>query len=300
MPREARSGQHAVSGADEGQPLILSGLSGAGKTTALKAFEDLGFFAADNVPPQLWLPLAVLARDHGAGRLVVAVDVRTERFLGGAEQGLQELRAAGFSPLVLFLTADEAALVRRYRLTRRSHPLGEGTLLRDLARERTALAALEARADLVLDTTDMSAAQLRAAVDRHYGGGRAFRLHVLSFGFKRGAPLDADTTLDVRTMTNPYYDADLRGLPGTDPRVAACVFDEAGLEEYADLAAYVRGAVRRAVAAGRSAYTVAIGCTGGQHRSVAVAERLVVDLGDEFLISGEHRDLDAALGEHGP
>lgn len=280
--------------------LILSGVGGAGTSTALQAFEDLGYFTVDNVPPALWLDLAREAATAGEKRIVITVDSRTERFLGGVEDGLARLTEAGLSVRVIFLTASDAVLIRRYGLTRRAHPLSEGTLQSDLERERHVLGFLRSRADIVLDTSELTSAQLRDTIARQFGTsyGDAFRLQLLSFGFKNGAPLDADTVLDVRSMPNPYYDEELRKFGGTDPRVKGYVYSGGGREMYERLSRFVREAARLANASGRRTYTVAIGCTGGQHRSVAVVERLASELADEFIVTPEHRDLAAALQEY--
>lgn len=282
----------------ESETLILTGLSGAGKTTALQALEDLGFFAVDNLPPGLWLELVQQARSRGEDRIAVSIDSRTERFLEDFEPGLQALDAAGYAPQVLFLTADEASLIRRYSFTRRAHPLAEGTLSSDIRRENAALLPLQSRASVVIDTTDLSAAQLRAALSRRYGGGDTFRLQLVSFGFKRGAPRDADIVLDVRSMPNPYYDPELRKLPGTEANVASYVLDSGGQAVFDEVRDFVRSMTRLALGSGRSQYTIAVGCTGGQHRSVAVSERLKRELSGEFLVQIEHRHLGAALQEH--
>lgn len=278
--------------------LILSGQSGAGKTTALQALEDLGFFAVDNLPPSLWLQLARKARQQGEDRIVMSVDARTERFLKDVPAGLQELKEHGFEPELIFLKADEASLIRRYSFTRRAHPLSEGTLETDIRRENAALEAVRAVASTVIDTTELSAAQLRDQLNRKYGDGSAFRLQLVSFGFKRGAPRDADLVLDVRSLRNPYYDPELRSQPGTEPAVASYVLDTGGQLIFERVREFIQLLTRLAADGGRVQYTVAIGCTGGQHRSVAVTERLQRELSADFLVQVEHRHLAAALQEH--
>ncbi len=280
--------------------LILCGVGGAGTSTALQAFEDLGYFTVDNLPPALWPDLARVAAEADERRLVITVDSRTERFLAGVEDGLAQLEAAGQKVSVLFLTASDAVLIKRYGFTRRAHPLSEGSLQSDLERERHVLGFLRARADIVLDTSALTSAQLRDAIARQFGNGTgdAFRLQLLSFGFKRGAPLDADIVLDVRSMPNPYYDEELRKHGGLDPRVKGYVYSGSGREQYERLARFVREAARLANASGRRTYTIAVGCTGGQHRSVAVVDRLSSELAEEFIVTPEHRDLEVALKEH--
>lgn len=278
--------------------LILSGQSGAGKTTALQALEDMGFFAVDNLPPSLWLELARKARTQGEERIVMSVDARTERFLEDVPGGLKALQENSFEPELIFLQADEASLIRRYSFTRRVHPLSEGTLESDIRRENAALESVRAVASTVIDTTELTAAQLRDRLSRKYGGGDGFRLQLVSFGFKRGAPRDADMVLDVRTLPNPYYDPELRSLPGTEPAVASYVLETGGQVILDRIMEFVQLMTRLAAAGGRVQYTVAIGCTGGQHRSVAVTERLQRELGSEFLVNVEHRHLADALEEH--
>ncbi|MEX2542628.1 MAG: RNase adapter RapZ [Trueperaceae bacterium] len=278
--------------------IVLSGLSGAGKTTALHALEDIGFFAVDNIPPSLWAPLARRAEAVGEARVAVSVDVRTSAFLGELETGLEALKESGFEPTVLFLTASDHTLVKRYSLTRRTHPIGEGTLSRDIASERVSLEGVRSRAQRVMDTTELSAKELAHQIRRTFAQERSFRLRLVSFGYKRGAPIDADLVLDVRALPNPYYEEALRRLSGTEAEVQAHVFTPGGLELYTQLRNLVRTLAALARDGERTSYTVALGCTGGQHRSVAVVERLVRDLAQHFDAEGEHRDLANALAEH--
>jgi UPF0042 nucleotide-binding protein len=284
-----------------GAPLIvLSGLSGAGKTTALHALEDIGYFAVDNLPPSLWAPVVTHAFEVGKERVVLSVDVRTAAFLGELEASLGALADLGLEPIIVFLTASDTALVKRYSLTRRTHPIGEGTLSHDIASERIAVEGVRSRAQHVVDTTELSATELALHMQRTFAQGRKFRLRLVSFGFKRGAPIDADLVLDVRALPNPYYVEALRPLSGTDADVQSHVFTPEGLELYTQLRRLVRTLAAHASASGRTSYTVALGCTGGQHRSVAVAERLARDLAEHFHAQSEHRDLTAALAEHRP
>jgi UPF0042 nucleotide-binding protein len=293
--RVAEPGDLGVAGA---RLIVLSGLSGAGKTTALHAIEDIGYFAVDNLPPSLWAPLARQAEAKGEERVAVTVDVRTAAFLEEIDAGLAALADAGFQPTVVFLSASDDTLVRRYNLTRRTHPLGEGTLSRDIASERVALEGILSRAQRVIDTTELSARELSRQMQRMFAQERSFRLRLVSFGYKRGAPIDADLVLDVRALPNPYYDTALRRLSGTEARVQAHVFTPAGLELYTQLRNLIRTLADLARDGERNSYTVALGCTGGQHRSVAVVERLVHDLAEHFDAHSEHRDLESALAEH--
>ncbi len=278
--------------------VVLSGLSGAGRTTALAALEDLGYFTADNVPPALWNELVAQA-DPVQTRVAVGVGVRTAAFLPKLGEALGSLRSRGIHPEVVFLDASDEVLVKRYNFTRRTHPLGYAPLQQDIARERVVLGDLRAVADTVLDTSGLSAQELSEELQLRFGDDRKFRLRLASFGFKRGVPIDADNVFDLRSLPNPYYDPALRHKDGTDPKVAAYVFTAEGLAFYTELREFVRLLATRALVTGRSSYTVAVGCTGGQHRSVAFAERLKVDLADVFATSAEHRDLAQALAEHG-
>jgi UPF0042 nucleotide-binding protein len=278
--------------------VVLTGVSGSGKTTALHALEDIGLYTVDNLPPTLWLPLVKLVSPQHEG-LCVGIDIRARDYLASATVVLDELSREGIDTTVLFLDATDETLVRRYNFTRRTHPIAKGTLTTDLKNEREALAPLRALADEVIDTTNMSARALTQKLWDRFKHHEGFLLRLISFGFKRGLPTDVDTVLDVRGMPNPFYDEVLRALPGTDPRVQSYVFTPEGLETYTQLRSMVKTLVNQAQgAAGRNAYTVAIGCTGGQHRSVAVAERLGIDLAPTFRTQVIHRDLERALLEH--
>lgn len=281
-----------------GRLVVLTGVSGSGKTTAMHALEDIGMFTVDNLPPALWLPLVELGAGSHQG-LCVGIDIRAREYLASATAALDALAAAGIETTVIYLDATEETLVRRYNFTRRTHPIAKGTLTTDLRAEREALAPLRAMADEVIDTTSMSTRALTHALWERFREGDGFVLRLISFGFKRGLPTDVDTVLDVRGLPNPYYDTTLRALPGSDPRVQSYVFTPEGLETYGQLRSMVKTLGSQAeVATGRTAYTVAIGCTGGQHRSVAVAERLGVDLAGSFRTQIIHRDLARALEEY--
>lgn len=277
--------------------VVLTGLSGSGKTTALHALEDIGFYTVDNLPPVLWQGLVSSASDAGTG-IAIGVDIRTRAFLDAAPEALVELRGRHLDVTVVFLDASDTTLVRRYNFTRRTHPLAEGTLTADLAQERRALEGMRSLADVVIDTTAKSARELTQDLWDRFGDDGGFLLRVVSFGYKRGVPTDVDTVLDVRALPNPYYDPTLKPLPGTAPEVQAFVFTPASLDLYTSVRGLVRALAAGARSEGRSSYSVAIGCTGGQHRSVAVAERLTHDLADTFRTRARHRDLEEALREH--
>ncbi len=277
--------------------VILTGVSGSGKTTAMHALEDIGFYTVDNLPPHLWLAL-VEGGQYGEKGLCICIDIRARAFLAAAPAALQRLKDEGHRPTLLFLDASDAVLVKRYNFTRRSHPVAAGTLTADLAAERSALLPLRSLADDVIDTTSTSARALTQLLWDRFEEGRSLLLRLVSFGFKRGMPTDVDTVLDVRGMPNPYYREELRPLPGTDRSVQQHVFSPESLELYEQMRQLVRSLAFLAESGGRSNYSVAVGCTGGQHRSVAVVERLSHDLAGGYRTQVQHRDLEDALKEH--
>ncbi|MBB6017547.1 RNase adapter RapZ [Deinococcus sp. D7000] len=271
--------------------IVVSGLSGSGKSTVLRTLEDAGFFTTDNLPPELWGAMHDLATARGLERVAISTDARTRDFLGALESSYERLSRRREDLRVLFLEATADVLLKRYNLTRREHPLGD-SLLVDFARERELLAPLRSIADTVIDTTDLSAGELAERVLKLYRLERDFHLRLVSFGFKHSPPRDVDMVLDVRSLPNPYYDPALRPRTGLDSNVADYVFQNEDAEAfYADLRSFVRTAAERARAAGRHGYTVGIGCTGGQHRSVAVTERLAADLKALNVEVGDHRDM---------
>lgn len=280
--------------------LLVTGLSGAGKSEAMKALEDLGFFCIDNLPPA-FLPqltsLQALAVHH-QHRIAVAVDVRGRSMFDDLFVALDRLQADDVRHQILFLDCADDVLVRRYSETRRRHPVQEGhSIFEHIAAERRLLAGVRDRADLVLDTTQMNAHDLKARLGRIVLGRdvtNALDVDVMSFGFKHGVPLDADLMFDVRFLPNPHYDPILRTQTGLDAPVAEFVFAQPETTLVVDeiLALLVRWIPLHA-AAGKARLTVAIGCTGGQHRSVAIAERLAQRLRERFEdVTAVHRDLE--------
>lgn len=271
--------------------VIVSGLSGSGKSTALRTLEDAGFFITDNLPPELWGAMHDLAEARGLERVAVSTDARTRDFLGALEDSYVRLSRRREDLRVLFLEAASEVLLRRYNLTRREHPLGE-TLMLDFARERELLSPLRAIADTVIDTTSFTAAELSERVLRTLRLEQDFTLRLLSFGFKHAPPRDADLVIDVRSLPNPHYVPELKPRTGLDAEVAEYVFQDAPSEAfYSEVRGFVRTAAERARVSGRHGYTVAVGCTGGQHRSVAVAARLAGDLLDLGAQVTDHRDM---------
>jgi UPF0042 nucleotide-binding protein len=263
------------------QVVILTGVSGSGKSTALRALEDAGFYCVDNLPIVFLEKLLELS-GHTAGevsRIALVVDAREGRFLGDAPRVIQEVRQKGNDVQVLFLDASDESLVRRYSETRRRHPLaGEGGSVPDgISAERRALADLKAIADEVIDTTTLNVHELKRLVARRFlpGGGTRLGVTVVSFGFRFGLPTHADMVLDVRFLPNPYFVPELKPFPGTDPRVSRFVLGQPDAKAFLDRLAELLGfLLPRYRTEGKSYLTIAIGCTGGKHRSVALAAAL--------------------------
>ena len=278
--------------------VVVTGVSGGGRSTVARALENVGFYVVDNLPQRLLLNMVELA--HAAGpasrRTAVVLDARSRAFtvdLGGA---VRELRERGFSPRVVFLDADDEVLIRRFESVRRTHPLQEGRRLVDgIADERLLLAEARDSADIIIDTTHLNVNQLRARVEELFGGEdtRQLRVTTLSFGFKYGLPPDADFVVDVRFLPNPFWEPDLRDLTGRDGSVSAYVLSQAGAANFIDrLVELIHSTVSGFEREGKRYLTLAIGCTGGKHRSVAIAEELSRRLREGRLAaSAQHRDL---------
>ena len=281
--------------------VVITGFSGAGKSQAMATFEDAGYFCVDNLPPGMIRSLAELFGHEGSNveRAAVASDVRGGEYFDGLVRVLDDLDAAGLPYRVLYLEADDGVLINRFKETRRRHPLADGGSVESaLAQERALLAPLKARADVSIDTTDLSAARLRRVVaDKMLPHGRPGKLAVtfLTFGFKHGSPRDADLTFDVRFLPNPHYEAELREQTGLDADVIRYVENSDGVGEfYARLTPLLDYLLPAYEEEGKSHLTVAIGCTGGRHRSVVIAEHLVREYqarGD-FMVEVVHRDVD--------
>ncbi len=276
---------------------IVSGISGAGRSTAAKVLEDLGWFVVDNLPPELIATMVDLGARAGGEvtRVAVVLDVRSRAFTEDLGAVIRDLDARGYRPRLLFLEATDAALIRRFEANRRKHPLqGSGRIADGLAAERALLSGLRDEADLVIDTTDLSVHQLRVIIERSFESEpRRSTLTLLSFGYKYGLPLDADLVADMRFLPNPHWIPELRDLTGRDPEVSDYVLSQEGaagfLEQYTKLLELIGAGYQRE---GKRYLTVAIGCTGGKHRSVAMAEELGRRLASPSLaVRVAHRDL---------
>ena len=282
---------------ERGELVVVTGMTGAGRSTAAKELEDLGYYVVDNLPPQL-VPDVVRLVDESKGLLqpiAVVVDVRSGSFFAGLREVLAR-RATGRRTTLVFLEANDDVLVRRQEAARRPHPLqGSGRLLDGLKRERVALGDLRADADLVIDTSSLNVHQLTDKIAEAFGTehSTAMRATVISFGFKYGIPVDADLVADMRFLPNPHWIPELQPLTGRDAPVSDYVLGlpeaEEFLSEYVDLIeTVVRGYLRE----GKRFMTVAIGCTGGKHRSVAMTEEIASRLRDRGVQSRPlHRDL---------
>ncbi|WP_406245582.1 RNase adapter RapZ [Microbacterium sp. M] len=287
-----------MTGEDEGKFLIVTGMSGAGRTTVGNALEDLGWYVVDNLPPQMLRPLLDLT-DLGGGALpkvAAVVDVRGRNLLDDLPDVTRALRSRG-SVQVLFLDASDDVLVRRFEAVRRPHPLQEdGTLLDGIRLERARLTMVREAADIVIDTSSLNIHQLATKTNELFSeeGAARHRLTLLSFGFKYGLPTDVDLVADMRFLPNPFWNDELRGLTGQDEAVRDYVLSREGAQEFLD--AYAKALVP--VLEGyqrenKSHSTVAIGCTGGRHRSVAMSEELAKRLSQMpgVAVNVRHRDL---------
>jgi RNase adapter protein RapZ len=281
--------------------VVITGFSGAGKSQAMATFEDAGYFCVDNLPPEMIGSLAELFGHEGSKveRAAVASDVRGGAYFDGLVRVLDDLDGRGVQYRLLYLEASDPVLINRFKETRRRHPLADGgsveAALRD---ERELLAPLRERADVCIDTTDLSASRLRKVVaDKMLPHGKIGRLAVtfVTFGYKHGSPRDADLTFDVRFLPNPHYESELRDLTGLDDSVIDYVEGSDGIAEFYErltpLLDYLLPAYERE---GKAHLTVGIGCTGGRHRSVVIAEHLARIYGarDDLLIDVVHRDVD--------
>lgn len=277
--------------------LIVTGLSGAGRSTAAKALEDLGYSVVDNLPPRL---IRAVAQHHqvadGRGRVAAVVDSRGGISTVEIGAAIDELEGQGIRTLVLFLDAEDSELVRRYEENRRPHPIKGGTLSESIADERALMEDLRDMSDVVVDTTDLNVQQLRDRIADRFtepGPQRSMRVSVTSFGFKHGTPRDIDLCFDVRFLPNPHWVAELRPKRGTDPEVVDFVMgDPDAADFFRRLKEMLEFLVPKYVREGKSYLAIGIGCTGGHHRSVALAQALGTALEAQGLdVAVRHRDL---------
>jgi RNase adapter protein RapZ len=275
------------------ETVVITGVSGAGRNTAAKCFEDLGYFVVDNLPPELISTLVDLgSRSQGAvTKLAVVMDVRSRAFSSDLRGVIRDLAERGMRPRVLFLEASEDVLVRRFESVRRAHPLqGNGRLVDGIKAEREMVSGLRDEADLVLDTSDRSVHQLRRAIESAFatgalGGRPALRATVVSFGFKYGLPVDADLVVDVRFLPNPYWIPELRDLTGKDDEVRDYVLGQQDAETFLDRYTGILEIIGAGYTRESKHYlTLAVGCTGGKHRSVVMAQQLA----DRLTATGVH------------
>jgi UPF0042 nucleotide-binding protein len=283
--------------------VIITGFSGAGKSTAMAVFEDEGYFCVDNLPSEMIRSLAELFQHGGSKieRAAVVSDVRARSYFEGLVEILDELRASGVSHRVLFLEADEQTLLTRYKETRRRHPLAAtGSVEDGIARERALLAPLRERADVVIDSGGLSAAMLRRKLaDEVLPADKTGRLAITvqSFGFKNGPARDPDLLFDVRFLPNPHYEPELRPLTGTDQSVVDYIDRDGALSAfYERLHPLLDYVLPQYLAEGKAHLVIAIGCTGGRHRSVAIAEHLASRYGgsSDYRVEVSHRDVHRA------
>ena len=285
------------------QLVIITGMSGAGKTVAIQSFEDLGFFCVDNLPPTLLPKFLELMKESGnkMNKVALVMDLRGREFFDHLFKALDELAETSWvSPQILYLDADDSSLVRRYKETRRSHPLApSGLPLEGILQERELLEELKGRAQLIYTTSTMKPRELREKILTEFSVNKKtiFTVNVVSFGFKHGIPIDADLVFDVRFLPNPHYIDHMRPKTGLDEEVSTYVlkWNETNkfIEKVTDLLSFMLPQYKRE---GKSQLVVAIGCTGGQHRSVALAEYLGHHFEKDYQTKISHRDIQKRKG----
>lgn len=276
--------------------LIVSGMSGAGRSTAARALEDLGWFVIDNLPPSVLKSALNDVKLQGvATHIAVVVDVRGGKLFANLDKALTEVKNDNWQVRVLYLEASDVSLVRRFEGSRRPHPLqGDGRVLDGLQNERKLLGDLRANADVVIDTSDMSSPGLRTVIEKTFESDvETFQATILSFGFKYGIPVDADFVFDARFLANPFWEEDLKNLTGLDKKVQDFVLHQDGAERFAKtINELINTTTPGYVREGKKYVTVAIGCTGGKHRSVTISEKVAQQLlEDGAKVRVVHRDL---------
>jgi len=279
--------------------LVVTGMSGAGRSTVGKALEDMDWYVVDNLPPQLIKPMAELFShaDKNLPRLAVVIDARGGELFQDLAETLDLLSSSNIDAQVLFLEANDATLVKRYEQVRRPHPLqGNGTITDGIQAERQRLLPLREKADYIIDSSDLNVHQLAQKISESFSGKGSNKLNLLiqSFGFKYGAPSDADLIADMRFLPNPYWDEDLRPFTGEDARVSKFVLEQEGAEEFiANYVAALKPVLNGYLRESRKHAAIAFGCTGGKHRSVATANEIAKRLGqiEGVEVRVKHRDL---------
>lgn len=276
--------------------VIITGLSGAGKSQAVKVFEDMGYFCIDNLPAPLIPKFAELCSqtNEKVDKIALVIDIRGDLFLNDLHSSLEELLRMGIQYQILFLEASDEVLIQRFKETRRNHPLSpHGTLSEGIKLEREKLAELKGRAHRVIDTSRLKTSQLKEELRNQWSeNSNSISVSVITFGYKHGIPMDVDLLMDVRFLPNPYYIPELRPLTGRDQAVAEYVLEKAEskefLQKYTDLLKFV---LPHYIKEGKTHLTIGIGCTGGQHRSVALGIAISQILSEEgYSVSVKHRD----------
>ena len=285
--------------ADQLELVVITGMSGAGKTVAMQSFEDMGYFCVDNMPPSLLPKFWELVKESGKiTKIALVIDLRSRAFFDEIMTSISGLDNTSFiTTKILFLEASDDALVSRYKETRRTHPLaGDGRVYDGIIAERRLLQDIKVRAQKVIDTTTLSPRKLREEIMHTFSNGDTdiFTIQVVSFGFKYGIPIDADIVMDVRFLPNPHYIEELRPLTGQDHAVYDYVMSQPETKtfyhKFMELLDFVIPGYKKE---GKSSVTIAIGCTGGQHRSVALTERTGKELmSDSYHVTISHRDKD--------
>ena len=284
---------------DQLELVVITGMSGAGKTVAMRSFEDMGYFCVDNMPPSLLPKFWELVKESGKiTKIALVIDLRSRAFFDEIMSAIAGLDNTSFiTTKILFLEASDDALVSRYKETRRTHPLaGEGRIYDGIVAERRLLQDIKTRSQKVIDTTNLSPRKLREEIMQAFSTGSegVFTIQVMSFGFKYGLPIDADVVMDVRFLPNPHYIPELRPLTGLDESVYDYVMSQPEAKTfYNKLMDLLDFSIPGYKKEGKSSVTIAIGCTGGQHRSVAFAERIGRELlSDSYNVTISHRDKD--------